>query len=438
MQMNMPKLSLTMTEGTIVQWLKPEGQRVQRGEPLVEILTDKITVVEEAPADGIISVLAPPEAVVEVGKPIAVILEPGEKLEDAPKSAPDAASTSDSLPRRVETVPAEAGLAAEGRPPHSLTPAALRVAREKGLDVRELEVQFRGREKPLNSRELEEWLFARPRLTPLAAKTAQERGLGPDALQTPPAGGRLRLADLEATVSSGRPGGKTVATRRKLSGMRKLIAERMVASKHAAPHVTLNREVDVGELESLRHQLNEAWGQEGIKVTVTDFCVLASARALERFPQGNVSLKDGEVLGWAEINVGVAVAAQHGLTVPVIRGANRLSLREAARIVRELTRRTREGKVSPEELDGGTFTVSNLGMFGVDTFTPVINQPESAILGVGRVLEKPAVWQGGLVARKRLNLSLSFDHRVMDGAEAAGLLAHIAQSLEQPLGLLLS
>lgn len=442
-EMKMPKLSLTMTEGTIVEWYKQEGETITKGEPLVDITTDKVTATEEAPVDGLLlKIMAHSGTVVEVGKAIAIIgnEDEREQLEAGVDSIRRAGTTPQSEVRQEAAQQFVEKAVSKEKEPYILTPAARRFAREKGLDPSELEREFRGREKRVTTSQLEEWLAKRPKLTPLAAKAVQAKGINISDLKPREDGKRLTLSDIEergnlAGLSETEVSGeKTAGTRKKIVGIRKLIAERMVTSKHTAPHVTLCREVDVEELEMLRAKINSA--EDGLKVTVTDFCVLACAWALKRYPQANSSLLNEEIITWDQINIGVAAATPKGLMVPVVREADRLTLRTASKIIKQLAQKAREGKIGAEDLSGGTFTVSNLGMFRIDTFTPVINQPEAAILGVGRTLEKPVAWQGNVAIRKTINLSLSFDHRIMDGAEAAQFLDAICQYLEQPYRLI--
>ncbi|TRZ47949.1 2-oxo acid dehydrogenase subunit E2, partial [bacterium] len=226
------------------------------------------------------------------------------------------------------------------------------------------------------------------------------------------------------------------ANRQKLTGIRRMIGERMLQSKSTAPHVTLNREIDVEDLTRLIEKMNRDWGMKGIKFSLTHFCVLAGARALELNINANSSLEGEELVTWKEINIGLAVATDRGLMVPVIKQANLLTVLEISKTSAELTQKARSGKLMLDQLQGGTFTVSNLGMYGVDSFTPVINPPEAAILGINRNVQKPVVLDGQVAIRRMMCLSLSFDHRILDGAEAAKLLADIARPLEEPYSLL--
>jgi len=381
----MPKMGMTMQEGTITRWLKRQGDTVRQGEPLFEVQTDKVNMEVESPGSGVLlQVLAGAGETVPVNQPVAVIGEPGE----VPGQAPG-----------VEVPPAESGAPGRTR----ATPIARRLARESGL--------------------------------PLSAVT----GSGP--------GGRVTRRDVEAAISaatdvrpahpperSGAPASLPKST--PLAGIRKVVAERMAYSARTAPHVTLTTEAVVTGLVSLREQLlPEMERRHGLRPSFTDFLVLLVSRVLRENPAVNATLADGVITILDQVNVGVAVAVENGLVVPVVKEADRLSLAGISRTVRDLAAAARSGALKPDDYSGGTFTVSNLGTYGIDAFTPIINPPESAILGVGRIVEKPVAESGQVVIRPTMWLSLSFDHRVLDGAPAARFLSRIRELVESPVGI---
>lgn len=386
----MPKLGLTMTEGTVVNWLKNEGDNVEKGEELVEILTEKITNVVEAPASGVLQkILVGPGETAKVSEPIGIIAAPGEKVE-APAAPAESAAP-------AKEVAAEAAKPAKKV---KASPAAKKLAEEHGIALEDIE------------------------------------GTGP--------GGRITREDVLKAVESkaaapapAAPAAEVAKVEDKrvpLAGMRKVIADRMAESFRTAPHVTVDMEVDMSQAAAFRKALNEVAPE---KVSFTDIIVKIVARALEDFPVVNASLQGEEIVYNGQVNVGVAVALEDGLIVPVVKNANKLGIAAISQQVKELAAKAREGKLSPDEYKGGTFTISNLGMFGVDSFTPIINPPESAILGVNRIQKKPVVVNDEIVVRPMMNLSLSFDHRLIDGAVAAQFLQRVKALLENPALVLL-
>jgi len=446
---NMPQLSLTMTEGTIASWLKIEGDHVEVGESLVEVETDKVNIVLESPVQGRIhKILAKTGSVIKVGEPLCIISGAEENLSTGQEARTTSApgGTASTAIEYAKTQAGSSDKLKEERRKFLLSPAARRLAKEKGLDPRKLEKIFGDYKRRITSEDLSEWLEQKPKMTPLAAKMAEELGISADSLpKTKDQRITARQIELLSQEAVGKQidrsaqiktGYKTEATRQKLTGIRRMIGERMLQSKSTAPHVTLNREIDVEDLTRLIEKMNRDWGMKGIKFSLTHFCVLAGARALELNINANSSLEGEELVTWKEINIGLAVATDRGLMVPVIKQANLLTVLEISKTSAELTQKARSGKLMLDQLQGGTFTVSNLGMYGVDSFTPVINPPEAAILGINRNVQKPVVLDGQVAIRRMMCLSLSFDHRILDGAEAAKLLADIARPLEEPYSLL--
>ncbi len=428
----MPQLSLTMTEGTIGKWLKREGERVARGEPLYEVETDKVINEVESPISGVLRRIvvdegesAPiQEVIAEIDAEGSDGAEEGaaSSEDDQPtgmaEAPPGGASASAPAAALSETTLAEATVEAartEGR--IFVSPRAKRIAEERGLDLRA--VVGSGPGGRIMEKDVERTiaqLAQRPPEAPPAAVAA------PSASPIAPAVAQPGPAPTEGEYRAVR-----------VAGMRKTIAERMSRSQQTTASVTLTAEVDMGEAAKLREQASAEWAKAGRpKLTYTDVVVKAVARALRDHPRLNSRLVDDEIRESRAINVGVAVALEEGLIVPVVRDADAKTLGEVSEAVRALADKARRNALSPEEVGGGTFTVTNLGPQGVEIFTPIINWPECAILGVGRIAERAVVRGGHVEARPTMWLSLVFDHRVVDGAPAALFLARVKELLEAP------
>lgn len=419
----MPKLGLTMTEGKLVKWLVQVGDTLSAGQPVAEIETDKIVTEVESPASGVLGKAVVAEgATVPVAEPIGWIVAPGEALPaseatpaEGPGSAVAATVSAEGVPPRAAPV-GEAD-DAQGRELR-ISPIARNLAREVGLDLRAVKGTGPG---------------GRIVLEDVKAALA-EREKSTEAAPVAPA--------IPASVSCAIPTGAAsapapIAQVMPMSGVRRIIAERMAESHRTAAAVTLTTEVDATELVRLREQLKaEAERRDEASVSYTDVLVKAAAYALNRHPDLNARIMGDEIHRLAEVNIGVAVDTDRGLLVPVIRAADRKSILDIARESTQLLKRARSGTSMPDDLTGGTFTVTNLGMFGVDAFTPIINLPECAILGMGRILRKPVAMGDEVVVRPMASLSLTFDHRLVDGAPAARFLQCVAQLIEQPYLLL--
>lgn len=402
----MPKLGLTMETGTVAKWLKAEGEPVAEGEPLLELMTEKITTVVESPASGILARIAAPEGSERPIKAVlGVIAAPGEAVPEVE------AGTGQEEASRDIPAPAPAQASAEvppAGPEPPASPVARKMAREHGIDLRLVEGTGPGGR--IVREDIERFLERR------GQETAGEAGAGPAAAPAP------------APVAEG-------GERTPLTPLRRVIAERMTQSKRMSPHVTLFTEADLTEGARLRAEVsNEA---AGVKITYTDLVVRAVALALVRFPGLNSSFTEQGIIFHPEVNVGVAVALEDGLIVPVVRWADTKDLFALSTEIKALTVKAKANALEASEVAGGTFTVSNLGTHGVDFFTPIINQPEAAILGVGRVADRPAVVEGQVTVRKLMGISLSFDHRIVDGAQAAAFLQEVVGLLEHPWTLLI-
>ncbi len=426
----LPKLGLTQEEGTIVRWLKPEGGRVAKGEPLFEVMTDKATLEVEAPASGLLlRILVPEGATAPVAAPIALIGEPGEAVQVGgspvpahtaaaarPSGSRDAAGApSPSAGPAAATASAAAGVAGPGAR-FRISPRARALAGARGLDVRTLSGTGPGGR--IVERDVQQALDARGASRPAApAETA--------------AGQRV-----PEPVARSRPAASTPSPA--AARMRSIIARRMMESLQATAQLTLTTEADMAETVRLREEVGpELERREGVHVTYTDLVVRAAALALRDHPAVNAQWEGDGVRRLGEIHVGVAVTLDEGLMVPVIRHADRATLAQISAAVRDLSERARQMRIRPDELDAGTFTVTNLGMFEVDAFTPILNPPEAAILGVGRLHRRPVAVGDRVEIRPTMVLSLTFDHRVVDGAPAAQFLQRIKHILEHPYLLLL-
>jgi pyruvate dehydrogenase E2 component (dihydrolipoamide acetyltransferase) len=399
----MPKLSDTMIEGTLVRWLKKEGDTVKPGDVLAEVETDKATM--EMPADeggilGRIYVQAGGKAV--IGGPIAVLVEPGEAPPEAPAPTTQVAAggaAGPAMPKSAGTR-ASGGRAAVGTTGRvKASPLARKVAAERGVDLR-----------PLN-------------------------GTGP--------GGRIVRADVVAaqlapsaakTPQTIRPVAGPDDRRLPLSGMRTIIADRLLASKTQIPHFYLNIEVDSAPLLALRQEVNASTEKTGgNKYTVNDFILKAVAAAAAEVPAVNASFDGDSIVQFAAVNLSVAIAVDDGLVTPVIRSAHSKSLLEISTAVKDLATRARGKKLSPDEFQGGTITVSNLGAYGIDNFDAIINPPQAAILSIGTSKKVPVVNAAGqIVPGDRMWIGMSCDHRVVDGAVGAQYLAALRKLLENP------
>jgi len=436
----MPKLSLTMQEGSIVKWHKAEGEKVDKGDILLEVMTDKAAMEVEARVSGVLAkILNKAGDKVKVGAIIAIMALPGEDIEliqiDVGKDI-----VVDQLQPAVEMVKEELEAAVgkqETEDRIKSSPAARRLAVEKGVSLEGINGSGPcGRIIEDDILMMLSSLEEKPsyKVTPLARSVADTEGVDLTKVKGSGPSGKIMRDDV-ANIVSGKEGAfqETIP----LSGMRQVIAERMSQSIYTAPHVTLIREVDVANLLELKDKINKAFN-DSVRLSVTVLFMAIAAKVLKNFPQINARFEsDCSVIRFVnEINVGIAVSLEEGLVVPVVHNTAEMGLHQLATVSATLIEKARSGKLLPEEMQGGTFTVSSLGGFGVDGFTPIINQPESAILGLGRIINKPVYRNGDIVARPMMHLSLSFDHRIVDGVPAARFLEAITSYLEEPLLLL--
>jgi pyruvate dehydrogenase E2 component (dihydrolipoamide acetyltransferase) len=420
----MPKLGFDMAEGTLVRWVVNEGEEVTKGTVLAEIETDKATVEVESNYDGVIlRHLIPEGEIVPINTPIAVVGEKGEKVDEGAlvgETSPSAAATveieNEEDAKQVEEKQEKAIQAAEaeaGRLPGGVraSPLARRMAEEHNLDLTAIEgTGPRGR---IEKKDIEANLEKKP--------SPEQPGVVKGERRVPPTPAIMGMETKEVP----------------LSRLRATIGRRMVESTQQIPHFYVTHEYDMAAVMNLRKQINAVLSEED-KISVNDFIVKAVSYSLREFPNLNASLsKENDVIiHHGDVNVGVAVAVENGLLTVVCRNVDNKQIRQIAAELRGMAQRAREGKVRIEDIEGSTFTVSNLGMFDVEHFTAIINPPEAAILAVGSVREIPVIVEGNITSGLRMKATLSVDHRVSDGAEGARFLQALTKYLEEPFRLL--
>jgi pyruvate dehydrogenase E2 component (dihydrolipoamide acetyltransferase) len=414
----MPKTGMAMEEGVIVEWRVKEGDKVQKGDIVAVIETDKSAMELESDYDGVIlAVLGKTGEPIPVTRVIAWVGQPGEPVPAEPEAFPSVRA--ETPPPVQERVPAPG---TDGR--IRATPAARKAAQDRGIDLASFKAGGRSGEIRLAD------VKAGATATPLARHIAEDRGIALEGIRGSGHAGKIFSADLPAT---GRERRARPDTRVPLTNIQRVTGRRMLESRQTIPDVTEHTRADVTHMLEIRRELNE---QPGIRVTVNDFVLAAAVKALESNPRMNSVLDGNELVYRGSVNLGVAVATERGLLVPVIRDAQDLGLRQISAKAAELAAKAREGKLSGEEISGGTFTVSNVGMYGITLFTPIINPPEAAILGVCAIEDELRLAGDKVVNRKLMGLSLSFDHRIVDGADSALFVKTIKDLLESPLLIL--
>lgn len=442
MEVILPKLGQTMEEGTIAEWVKNEGDQIQRGDVLFTIESDKATLEVEAPRKGFLrSILVAEGETVPILTTVALITRTADEEISAHESPGDIAMEGPGLPVTVSAVTSEAQIpATSARRSRTgrifASPRARKLAREKGVEL--ALVTGTGPGGRIVEKDIRAYLESRPKATPVALKAAESLGVAIATVSGSGPSGRIVKADVEAAagvsaVPAALPEERPAIERVPLTGLRRIIAERMATSVHTTARVTLVTEVDATALvearEQLRANVTEEWG---FAPGYNDLLAIIVVRALREFPFMNARLSaDGQSIERVQaVNVGMAVETERGLLVPVIRDADQKGLRAFGSEFRALVERASAGRALPEDLSGGTFTITNLGMYEIDAFTPVINLPEAAILGVGRIQPKPVAQNGEVVVRTMCTLSLVFDHRLVDGAPAARFLQRIRRLVE--------
>jgi len=395
----MPKLGFDMAEGKLVRWVKAEGDSVERGEILAEIETDKATVEVEATASGLVHKQLVTEGTsVPVGSPIAVVAAPGEQVDLARLTGGAGAEP-----------PADVGAPSARPAAAAATPPATTATS--------------GQQLP-----------GVVRASPLARRLAQARGIDLRNLAGTGPGGRVTRRDVEQALPGSVAAGVTEEI--PLTKLRAIIGRRMAQAKQQIPHFYVTIDIDAAPLMAMRQEFN-ALRSEADKASVNDFIVRACALALREMPALNASLEGERIIRHGQVNIGVAVAVDDGLLTVVVRQADVKSVHEIAAELKDLVGRARQGRVRPADIEGSTFSVSNLGMYAVDHFIAIVNPPEAAILAVGSVRQEPVVVDGQIAVGQRLRLTVSADHRLTDGAEAARWLQIVRAFLEHPLRLFL-
>ncbi|WP_150237067.1 dihydrolipoamide acetyltransferase family protein [Nocardiopsis quinghaiensis] len=442
-EIQMPRLSDTMEEGVISTWVKNVGDKVASGDVLVEIETDKAVMEYEAYEDGFLVKQSVSEGdTVPIGAVIGVIADSPDAV---PEDSGDGGAEQHAAPPEEE----QAGKAEELKEAAEGSGAGAEESAGKPAEAPETPEPAEG--------------APRPRTSPLARRLAREYGLDITRIKGSGPKGRIVRADIEAAREGGAAGGTAPAAASegearpaaekaatapafddgrdseelKVSNVRKVIARRLTESKQTVPHFYLRRTIDAEALKAFRAQINEQLSSTGAKISFNDLIVKACATTLKLHPEVNTSWVDDKLLQHRRVNVGVAVAVDAGLVVPVLHDTDKATLSEISTRTRELAGKARDGKLKPQEMSGGTFSVSNLGMFGVDSFSAVINPPEAAILAVGAMRQEPVAVDGEVTVRNRISLELSVDHRAVDGAVGAAFLKDLAEILEEPMRIIL-
>ncbi len=447
-QLIMPKLGMAMKEGQVGKWVKADGETTAYDETVAIVVTKKITYEIKAPVAGIVRHVVRAQETVPIGVLIGWILAPGEAMPSVeagavPEAVAALAAATGGAPEAKKSAPASAPPAAPPAPQTAAvqadgfvvaSPAARRLAREAGIDLARVPVKNPG--DRVGEAEVKAYLetLQNVLITPAARALAAEHALDITAIRGSGPGGRIVEDDIHSLLNpppapAAAPAAPAPAGRASLpfSGLRQMIAENMLSSLHSMAQVTLTSEVDVTELVDLRERL-----KKDFDLTYTDLIVKAVTVALRKHPRLNATL-DGEVIQLLDdIHIGVGVALDEGLIVPVIRHADRLNVQEIGGALRSLAAKARSNSLEIDEISGGTFTITNLGAYGIDAFTPIINPPELAILGVGRIIEKVVVYRGDIARRWMMALSLTFDHRLVDGAPAAAFVQTLADILAHP------
>ena len=437
----MPRLDFAQEDGQMGEWHKKVGETVSKGEAFFDIYTGKSVVTVDAVDNGtLLKIVVEPEETVPVFTPIAVVGELGEDADAALKAY--AAENGGGEEPPAEAPAAEAAPAAEpaasGEELGSLklTPKARKLVQDEGYDPESIrQIQGTGFQGGITYKDI--------KASPLARKIAEKNNVDLTGVSGTGTGGRIMKADVEAAMKKPAPtvdSDKIVASRVPYSGVRQIIGQRLSQSKFTAPHLYFTDEVDTTNMTAFRKMLLE---KGEAKVSVSDILIMAASKALQKYPGINSSLVDNEIVTYESTNVGMAVAGSNGLVVPVVKNVQRKTIGAVAAETRDLVARAKEGRLAPSEYSGGTFSISNLGMFGIKNFTAIINPPESAILSISSVrktsvvVTDPETQEDRLEIRPMMNIQLSVDHRVIDGLLAAQFVGYMKELLEEPIKILL-
>lgn len=433
----MPKLGFNMDEGQLVRWCKAVGEEVKKGEVLFEINTDKTTMPVEATGDGVLlKTMLRENEYADVFTPIAVVGAAGEDADAALAAYGDGAEggSAPAAPAEEENA-APVATATEAAPTVDvkdlkLTPKAKKLVKDEGIDPASLkEIKGTGFRGGITAKDI--------KASPLARKLAEKSGVDLAAVAGTGVNGKIMKADVEKAASAASTAAPAENPDKKIlssvpyKGVRKIIGDKLAESKFTAPHLYFTDAVDTTNMTAFRKQMNE----------VSDILVYAASKALQKFPGINSSLVDGNIVTYKSTNIGVAVAGDNGLIVPVIKNVQEKTLTAISEENRDLVDRAKEGHLKPEEYSGGTFSISNLGMFGIGNFTAIINLPEAAILSISSVRKTPVVieedGEDKIVIRPMMNIQLSVDHRLIDGLLASQFVEYMKELLENPLKILL-
>ena len=445
-EIQMPKLSDTMTEGTLVAWKKKKGDKVSAGDVLAEIETDKATMEWESPEDGTLTEIYVEEGgKVNVGDKIAFVGGEGEEAPVEEKKEETKEPSEKEEEKKPEETKAKEKEPKEGekKEPKKKEPEKKGEPKKKEKKEKAVEAGVPPAQPTRLQPQTEE---ARVKATPVARRVAAEFGVDLSSVKGTGPEGRVTETDVRAAAKSKGAAQKVPApsikagesARIQLSGMRKIIAQRLVESLGPVPHFYLNIDIDAGPLMAAREELKSAGeGAEASKITVNDFVLKAAVQAAVKVPRVNASFDGDAIVQYADVDLGIAVAIEDGLLTPVVRAAQNKSLREISEAVKDLAHRARNKRMKPEEFQGGTFTVSNLGGMAIDSFSAVINPPQGFILAIGRITKMPVIDDGDqIVVGHRMTITMSCDHRVIDGALGAAYLKELRHLLENPALLL--
>ena len=440
----MPKLGFNMDEGQLVRWCKAVGEEVKKGEVLFEINTDKTTMPVEATGDGVLlKTMLGENEYADVFTPIAVVGAAGEDADAALAAYGEGAEggSAQATPAEEENA-ALVATAAEAAPAVDvkdlkLTPKAKKLVKDEGIDPASLkDIKGTGFRGGITAKDI--------KASPLARKLAEKSGVDLATVAGTGINGKIMKADVEKAASAAPAAAPAENPDKKIlssvpyKGVRKIIGDKLAESKFTAPHLYFTDAVDTTNMTAFRKQMNEVSDR---KITVSDILVYAASKALQKFPGINSSLVDGNIVTYKSTNIGVAVAGDNGLIVPVIKNVQEKTLTAISEENRDLVDRAKEGHLKPEEYSGGTFSISNLGMFGIGNFTAIINPPEAAILSISSVRKTPVVieedGEDKIVIRPMMNIQLSVDHRLIDGLLASQFVEYMKELLENPLKILL-
>lgn len=454
----MPKLGFDMGAGQLVKWHKREGDTIQKGDLLVEILTDKTNMEVESTLSGVVRKILADEGVdIPVTLPIAIIGDELENIDDMVKEAQaklgrgpqvEVMAVADQVLQAEPKAEENAPLVLPSDIKLKLSPRARNFIKKNNIDLASLNIKGSGFQGGITEKDIEEYVKLNVgKVTPLAQRVADAANIELACLRGLGIGGKITKADVAAAMSTPEEktapqqdvyGGRKVLTTINYSGMRKVIGDRLSQSKFSAPHVYFTTSVDVSNLVELRKQVNQSQTQ---KVSVNDFIVGAVTRALLKYPELNSSLLDDKIVQFEDINIGVAVGLENGLIVPVIKNTQNKRISQIAAEAQFLVEKARNGKLLPDDYQGGTFTVSNLGMFDIENFTAIINPPEAGILSISAVKKVPVVVEDDgedkVLIKPIMKITLSVDHRIVDGLLATRVVNEIKALLENPFSIII-